>query len=119
EVVRLVEVELVLERPLQRGQAGYGETAGAVDEVCDRDSAQPERNGERGREALLPARRLGDGERWSNVLEPIRHGRPYRPELDPAADHCEHREDANRHEHRPRALLAVMCVVMLAYQGVR
>src|SRR5919204_263055 len=52
--------------------------------------------------------------RKTQRLAPARHRRPDRRELDPAADHGEDRQQADRDHHRQRALAAEVTVVVLA-----
>src|SRR5919202_3178772 len=54
EVVRLVEPELVLQRALHEGEPRYGQAAARVHEPRRNEAGQPEREGERARDRLLP-----------------------------------------------------------------
>ena len=73
-----------------------------------------------GRDGLERARRLGDRERRRDVLEPLGERIPVRRPLQPAGEGREHREHADRHEHRPRPLAeAALLVVVLEDERAR
>src|SRR5207237_8737783 len=85
EVVRLVEVELVLQDALREGEPRRREPSAGVDEPRSDDACEAEPDREGARDPLLPARRVGVPERRRDDVEPVRHRGPERRELEPPA----------------------------------
>ena len=114
-VVQLVEVELVLEHAPDSRTAddlAPGRERSPGDEEAD----QPERDGDRARAVVLGDR--GVHERLGRLVDPMQEWLPDAGDDDQAADRREHREHADRDEHR-RGPFAVALVRVLLRELAR